>query len=316
MKVGVLFWGFNDLNFISECSKILKEKQDLKEFYVQISSNEKTISLLDVFPEEIIRAECDDLNLFYKWLAKNHKKNIIIVLNIWMLLNKKNFPQILKNLKEILSEPFQFIICTPKNTQEIILFPESKKLSYIAEKSFDFFRNVNDFYDLALNSENPVMLLAHSPHLNLLNAAAREEIFTIKKIGLFNFLPAILNDFSSIFVTNKNLITAIENNVEHISKQLQVVKNKKELDLEFFNFIKADYENPNSKFTFNKKKLKGFLIISSLEYCFNFKNKEDIRFLNWLIYLAIIEKHFHSVLVEDSSKESLTSLELFSSTSM
>ena len=82
MKIGVLFWGFKDLNLAAECANLLKKDHGIKEFYIQISPQEKTISLLDIFPEEIIRSDFDDLNFFYKWLSRNHKKNIIIVMDI------------------------------------------------------------------------------------------------------------------------------------------------------------------------------------------------------------------------------------------
>ena len=41
MKVGVLFWGFNDLNFISECCKLLKKKQEIKEFIFKFHQMKK-----------------------------------------------------------------------------------------------------------------------------------------------------------------------------------------------------------------------------------------------------------------------------------
>ncbi len=314
MKVGVLFWGFNDLNFISECCKLLKKKQEVKEFYIQISSNEKTISLIDIFPEEIIRSEYDDLNVFYKWLTKNHKKNIIIVLDIWLLLSKKNFTQVLSYLKDILNEPFQFIICTPKNIHDPVQFPADKKLAYLVERNTDYFKNVYDFYNLALNCSSPVMLLAYSPHVILLNFLSNEDVFTIKKLGIFNFIPSLLNNYSSVFTASTNLVESIENKIAYVSEILQNTKNKKELDLIFYNEIQADYLNPNDKKIFNKKKLKGLLINSSIEHYFKFKNKEDSKFLTWLIYLGILEKHFSSEIIENNSLETITSLELFSST--
>lgn len=316
MKVGVLFWGFNDLNFISECCKLLKKKQEIKEFYIQISSNEKTISLIDIFPEEIIRSEYDDLNIFYKWLSKNHKKNIIIIIDIWLLLSKKNFAQVLNHLKDILNEPFQFIICTPKNFHEPVQFPTDKRLSQLAERNAEFFKNVYDFYNLALNCSSPVMLLAYSPYVNFLNFLCNENLFTIKKLGIFNFIPSILNDYSSIFTASTRLVESIENKIAYIAELLQNTKNKKELDLMFYNEIQADFINPNDKKIFNKKKLKGLLINSSIEHYFKFNNKEDSKFLTWLIYLGIIEKYLFSEIVENNSVETVTSLELFSSTLM
>ena len=41
-----------------------------------------------------------------------------------------------------------------------------------------------------------------------------------------------------------------------------------------------------------RKKLKGLLINSSIEHYFKFNNKEDSKFLTWLIYLGIIENIF------------------------
>ena len=61
MKIGVLFWGFKDLNLAAECANLLKKDHGIKEFYIQISPQEKTISLLDIFPEEIIRSELKEI---------------------------------------------------------------------------------------------------------------------------------------------------------------------------------------------------------------------------------------------------------------
>ncbi|WGL61437.1 hypothetical protein QEJ31_07525 [Pigmentibacter sp. JX0631] len=316
MKIGVLFWGFNDLDFISKCSKTIKEKHDIKEFYIQISHSEKTISLIDLFPEEIIRSESDDLSILYKWLAKNHKKNIIVTVNIWGLLSKKNFQEKLTQLKEILNEPFQFILSCPRNIHEPIFFEDNKKLTGLIEKNSDFFRNTADFFNLTLNCSSPIMILMHSPHISFLNSICSDDIFAIKKVGFFNVLPSILYDFSSIFVSTNNLTNCIENKIEYISKLIQNAKNKKDLDLLFNNEIVADFGNPNDKNDLNKKKIKGFLVSSSLEHVFHFKNKEESRFLSWLLFLGIYEKYYYQESKQNNSIEENSSLELFSSSFM
>ncbi|MGY3803139.1 hypothetical protein ACWNT8_03625 [Pigmentibacter ruber] len=316
MKIGVLFWGFNDLDFISKCSKIVKEKHEIKEFYIQISHSEKTISLIDLFPEEIIRSESEDLGILYKWLSKNHKKNIIVNLNIWCLINKKNFQEKLTILKDILNEPFQFILSCPRNIHEPIFFDDNKKLLGLIEKNFDFFRNTSDFYNLALNCSSPIMILSHSPHINFLNSICNDDIFSIKKVGFFNLLPSFLYEFSSIFVSTSKLTQSIENKIEYISSLMQSAKNKKDLDLLFNNEVIADLVNPNEKKDLKKKKMKGFLINSSLEHVFHFKHKEDSKFLSWLLFLGIYEKNNFQENNMNNSKEENSSLELFSSNFM
>ena len=314
MKVGVLFWGFKDLNLAAECAKLLKKNHGIKEFYMQISVHEKTISLLDIFPEEIIRSDYDDFNFFYKWLSRNHKKNIIIVIDFWMFLSKKNFLTHFEILRKIFDEPFHFLICCPKYFHEPIIETQNKKLINIADKTYDFFKNVHLLYELSLNSSSSIAMLSYPPCLNLLNTICGQDFFNTRKISFLTMVPSVLNYFPSLYISKQAFLEGLEQKIFDLSNSIQNVKGKDEDGFIFNNLLKGDTLNIHYKYQKapKKKKNSGFLILSSLERFYKMSSKEEIRFLLWLIYLAILE-HKYSLLISSSKETEKKTLSLFSS---
>lgn len=311
MKVGVLFWGFKDLNIAAECAKLLKKDHGIKEFYIQISAQEKTISLLDVFPEEIIRSDFDDLGFFYKWLSRNHKKNIVIVLDLWMILSRKNFSVNLEILKKIFDEPFHFILCCPKNYHDPIIDSGNKKLSNIVEKTFEYFQNVQALYEVSLNSASSLVMISYAPCINLLNSICGQDFFNSKKLSFFRIIPSILNEFPAVFTSKEVFLKGVEKKVVEFSESFQLVKNKKEGDLYFLESLNGDIKNLHYKYenSYKKKKYEGILLLSSIERFFGLNSKEENKFLLWLVYLAIMD---YESLNEIKEKKSLSTIDLFS----
>ena len=305
MKIGVLFWGFKDLNLAAECANLLKKDHGIKEFYIQISPQEKTISLLDIFPEEIIRSDFDDLNFFYKWLSRNHKKNIIIVMDFWTLLSKKNFSSNLEVLKKIFDEPFHFLICCPKIYHDPILDINQKKLINIVDKTFDYFKNVQSLYEISLNSSASLTMLSYPPNIDFLNSMCGQDFFIVKKFNIFRIIPSILIDFPSVFISKTLLLNEIKKKIIDFSELFQSVKSKKEGELLFKNILKGDVLNSHYRYeNSKKKKYNGFLILSSIERFYNLSSKEDTKFLLWLVYLAIMDHEVLNRIEEENEKSS------------
>ena len=80
--------------------------------------------------------------------------------------------------------PFNLSFVRLKTFMNQLQFPTDKRLSQLAERNAEFFKNVYDFYNLALNCSSPVMLLAYSPYVNFLNFFVM-KIYLPLKIGNF-----------------------------------------------------------------------------------------------------------------------------------
>lgn len=291
MKIGVFFWGFKDLGLVADCAKIIKDKHDVKDFYVQISVNQKTISLLDVFPEEIIRSEIDDFNILYKWLIKNHKKNIIVVMDFWSLLTIKDFSNRIDILKKIFNEPFSFLLCCPKKYYEYYTGIYDKVLLNIAEKTQDYFKNLYILNDVSLNCLSNMFLLTFPPMLSLLNELCRQEFFSIKKISVFKFIPSLINDYPSQYLSKQGFLNGLNEKIGEIISTFQGAKNLGQKQIIFETTLVSDSLNIFYKNHTNIKKRfdKRVLILSSIERFYKLNTKEDTKFLQWLIYLSILE---------------------------
>ncbi len=317
MKVGVLFWGFKDLNLAAECTKLLKKDHGINEFYIQISVHEKTISLLDIFPEEIIRSDYDDFNFFRKWLSRNHKKNIIIVIDFWSFLSKKNFLSHFELLKKIFDEPFHFLICCPKYFHEPVIESQNKKLLNIADKTYDFFKNVHLLYELSLNSSSSIAMLAYPPSIPLLNKICGQDFFDTKKFSFLTLVPSVLNSFPSLFLSKKAFLEGLEQKIVELSNSIQSDKNRNEDSFVFYNYLKGDTLNIHYKYQKSPKnqKKRSFLMLSSLERFYKINSKDNIKYLLWLIYLAILE-HKQSMLFSAENEKDRKVLNLFSNVSV
>ncbi len=114
MKAGTLLWGFQDIQFLSLLSKRLRQQCPTQELYVQILDSQKTISLVDANPEEIIRTKYN-LNHLYQWLSRNSRKEVIVVIDVFNYIYRESFEENLSILKQILSLPFKFFFMGPKS---------------------------------------------------------------------------------------------------------------------------------------------------------------------------------------------------------
>ncbi|APJ02454.1 hypothetical protein [Silvanigrella aquatica] len=314
MKTGVLFWGFRNINLVAECSKLLKKNHSIKEFYIQISIHEKTISLLDIFPEEIIRSDYDDFNFFYKWISRNHKKNIMIIIDFWHFLSSKNFLNQIEILKKIFNEPFHFLICCPRFYHEPLIDNHNKKLISIVDKTYEYFKNIQQLYEVSLNSSSSISMFSSPPCMTLLNTLCGQDLFEIKKMSIFSFVPSILKSFPSLFISQEKYLEGIEQKIMELSNSIYAVKNKNEENFPFYNSLAGDVQNIHNKIQNNNKKLrvKGILLTVSLERFYNIRSRDDGKFLLWLIYLAILE-YRQSISLSSAEEKEKKAMSLFSS---
>ncbi|WP_186646390.1 hypothetical protein [Fluviispira vulneris] len=304
MKTGVLFWGFKDINITAECAKRLKKGNHIRDVYIQISTHEKTVSLLDIFPEEIIRCEHEDLNSLHVWLQKNDKKNIIIVIDFWSFLSVKNFSDKLNYFKIILKMPFQFVIYLPKFYHELSIRKKNKKLNSLFEKTNDLFSRVRAIYELSLNSTSSIAMLSSAPTISFLNRLCRQEFFLKKELGFITYVPYLLKYYPSSFLSNKKFIDDLVTKICEINEGIQLYKNRDYVS-NFKNEINSDILNMHYKENKNNNKLFNFVFTSSIDSFYKIKTKEDYKVLLWCIYLGIIEyKYKYSDTSMEDSKDS------------
>lgn len=317
MKIGVLFWGFKDLNFVSDCANMLKKNHGINDFYMQISAQEKTITLLDLFPEEIIRANFDDLNLFYKWLSKNHRKNILIVVDFWFYLFNKNIFSNSVQIKKIFDEPFNFLVCCPEFYHNSVFDFRSKKLVNMSEKTSELFKNLKILHEIWLNCSSSIELLSYPPSFPMLNLLCGKDLFYSKKILFLSFVPSILSSFPALFISKESLLEGLVQKIVSIVDVMQSLKNNNEDNYQFKKHLKGDILNiyyKDQKTSKNQKK-NGLTLKLSLDKFYTLNSKDESTFLLWLIHMAILE-YEHTEISSSENAINEKNPHLFSSVSM
>ncbi|KAB8030878.1 hypothetical protein [Fluviispira multicolorata] len=304
MKTGILFWGFKDINLTAECAKKLKKNNQIRDVYIQISTHEKTISLMDIFPEEIIRCEYDDLNSLQLWLQKNDKKNIIVVIDFWPFLFSKKYLEKINYFKIILKMSFQFIIYMPKYYNDLYLRKNSKKLNSILDKTTDIFSKVKVFYELVLNSPSSIAILSSAPSISFLNKLCRQDFLHKKEISFFTFVPNLLRGFPASFLSDKKFLEELVAKIVEVSEGIQLYKSREYMS-NFKNVINSDILNTHFKESKkNNKKILNFNLTTSIDRFYKIKSKEELKILLWCIYLGIIEykQNFLDIASEESKE--------------
>jgi hypothetical protein len=286
-QIGIFFWGFQDLTIVAKCAKHLKISHGIKKFYMQISPQEKTISLLEIFPEEIVRCEHNDFNFFYKWLHEH--KNIIVVFDAWPLLLSKNFNTNINILKKILNLPSSFLICCPQFFRNNSLLSEEKKLLYLVDKTQHYFQKVSTLYEIAFNGTASIFMLSFAPCLWFLNFICGKDLWTFKRIGSIIIEPQFLFEFGVMFMSTKDFLIGLEKKIIEISKEIKTSQ-KQSYPISFRNSLQGEVFHKNFQMKQKKQYFKKLLSFSlSLERFYQLKNKEDVQSLLWLIYLGILE---------------------------
>lgn len=308
MSSSLLFWGFQDLNFISEVAKKARYSINSKDFYIQINDLEKTISLMDLYPEEIIRTKYD-LNNLYQWLVRSAKKNILVIIDLFNLVFYENLEENCSSLKKIISLDFKIYFISPKILHpQTLKFVENQELNSIYQKTVYYTKSIKFLHEIIINSgENVNIISTPVPEFIVIN---RENyfLFEMQTKYYISFFPKILKQFNAAYISQNAFVTKV---VETISSILLPLENK---DKFILNDIEADsvtQYGDRGKDTMSKFKP---MLSVSLEKFFNLKSStSELNFILWLIYISICE---YEIKAEKNSSEPILSDLFFASSSI
>jgi hypothetical protein len=284
MKTSLLFWGFQDLNFISLVAKKAKNNLNISQFYVQIVELEKSISLADIQPEEIIRTKYDLHNLF-QWLNRNSNLNVLVFIDLFNLIYQGNTEENLLSLKKILDLKIKLTFLTPKmRYPQDIEFIENPFFNKIQESTNEYSKNLKMYYEMLVNSGlNNHIIETSIPETIILNR--REFNLFEKKIKFkISFYPKIFSGKIASYVSYCELSSKI---IEAFSSCLSHEKNVSEIL--FFTIDGNSSVNYSNKTDAFLKLFKPSISISldrfySLKYL-----SHDYNYILWLLFLSISE---------------------------
>ena len=284
MTFGLLFWGFQDLNFVSEVAKKARHSLNIKDFYIQINDLEKTISLMDLYPEEIIRTKYD-LNNLYQWLSRSTKKNILVVVELLNFVFQDNMEENYLSLKKILDLDFKICFVAPKILHpQSLKFVENLELNSIYQNTLEYTKTVKSLYEILINSGSKAQII--STPISEMVTINRENYFLFESRTKYKlaFFPKILKKFNASYISQNTLAIKL---VEALSCALVPIGDSNKLLLAN---IEADcstqYLNSSNNI-FSKFKP---AIPVSLERFFKVKSStRELKFILWLMYMSICE---------------------------
>lgn len=220
MKRGIFFWGFSNLDLVSELSRRIKKNSDIEECYVQIPIQEKTVYLLEMFPEEVIRAHPEDVGLLHQWLNKNNQKDVIVVLNLWPFLLYSDFSEKLMVIQDIIKRKTQMLIVCPKlySQQEFFYYKTKLNLSPVFQKRFfDFFQKIKSIHELILNSGSSSILLCTPICDSLISNKQTTVLYEYKTFLFFHFLHTLVRNYASSYLTRRGLTAALIDKIKDLA---------------------------------------------------------------------------------------------------
>lgn len=291
MKSSVLFWGFQDLKLVAEVAKKLRSTLNIKDFYIQIQDLEKTVSLMDLYPEEIIRTKYD-LNNLLQWLTRDSRNNGFIVIDLFSFPIQDNIEENYLSLTKILELDFKICFVTPK-----ILYPQNLnfinniELNYIYQNIIEYTGIIKNLYEIIINSKSDSTIFATPVSEMIVHNREEYFLFESKEKYKFSFVPKILKKYNGSYISQSSFV---RNLIESISTTLSAENRSHEAVL---TNVDADYNSSYCKVNKNTFSKFNFLIPVSLERFFKIKNTEELKYILWLMYLAICE---HEVQVEKS----------------
>ncbi len=284
MKSCALFWGFQDIKLVSLIAKRLKHQLSDHELCVQILPTQKTISLVDVNPEEIIRTEYTLENL-YQWLTRNSFKNkkVFIVVDLFNFIYREPFEQNLPFLKLILALPFQFFFLGPKPLTFSI---EDRFLQRKTDNLLSRIKSIVNFekqyFEVILNSQAqcqyaaipiPDKVVLHDKELFLFET--RRKLF-------FHSVPSLGKYLGRAGVLRETISTKLSEKICNFFNSSQ--------ERPFLVFFSSDISIPST----SHKEKKNFSFILNFYPAepnfFGIKSQtNEHKFLMWLIFKLIAE---------------------------
>jgi hypothetical protein len=280
MRWSLLFWGFQDLNFVSDIAGKARSTLNICDFYVQINDAEKTTSVMDLHPEEIIRSKFDFINL-HQWLLKKNNKSVIVLVNIYEFIRQSDLEENYLSLKKILSLEYKMFFLFPKLTYpENFSFLNNIYLSSVNDLTKDFSKRVKNFYEIILNSNSEARIINAPISENIILNRSKIQLFCTKSKFNLNFLPKILKKYFVSYISKDKYASDIVNAIKFFLSNLNDCQLIFELTAD-----KSNFDNLKSEGALNKI----FPIIGlSLDVFFKLKrNTKDEVFLLWLIYISI-----------------------------
>jgi hypothetical protein len=297
MQHSLLLWGFQDFEFISDFGRKIRTSLSFRDFYVQIHDVEKTVSVIDIQAEEIIRTKYD-LSYLYHWLNRAHKKNMIVFIDLFTMVFSENFDENFEYLRALLKLDARFFFFSPNiNYPQSLDFLHHPEIQMIKNRVYNFKKNLKKYLEIIINNESNSCIIK-APILNHFYINHHSYmLFDNKKKNGFVITNRLLNNYSFLFVKRNDftskLIECISQNIENKNSIIQNLQ---------LDYLKID--NSIKKGLLEKLKPK---INLSLDRFYSIKsgNNEGL-FILWVLYLAMcdffIEKERNSLSLKTIDK--------------
>lgn len=279
MSAGVLFWGFQNFQVVSEAIAQLRKTTEFKKFFVQIDDVAKTTYFFDVSPEEIIRVEGDFENL-YQWLSRFTHEDLYIFVDVFSTLFHwiKNDNYI--SIRTILELNFKIFFIAPKilNPQNVHFF-QDQEVQAVDQLTAEYTKKLKLFYETILNSSSLFSIIpCPVPESVVLNGVLY-DIFRQKRVFGVEILPKELKKFPISFMSNQYFVSILVEKIHHL------------VEKKFF-FLTS--EKPDKQLAPKKNSIRwkksSFFIRISMEKFFSVKeNSAEHKYILWLLYLSICE---------------------------
>ena len=284
MQNNLLLWGFQDLNFLSELGRKFRYSLPIKELYVQINDMEKTMSLIDLFPEEVIRTK-HDLSYLYHWLNRTNKKNIIVVIDLFTIIYHEKFDENFEHLRELLKLDVKFCFFSPKLlSPQGLKFIENQETKLMFNKLLNINRNFKKYIEIIFNSGSNCQILFSSVLEEYNLNQTKYLLFQTRLNWNIMFTNNVLNKYNFLYLKKTQ---AVSNIIEFISKILNIKEKEK---LELFQEVKSKFsvlEYPKIK---NITQFFRPKISFPMEHFYKVKNKPvEANFLLWILFLSLAD---------------------------
>lgn len=307
MKRGIFFWGFSNLDLVSELSRRVKRTCFIEECYVQIPYQEKTVYLLEMFPEEVIRAPAEDLRLLQQWLIKNNQREVIVVLNFWPFLLNHDFSETISLIQEMIRKKNRILIVCPKfyPKYEFIFSRMNLNISPHIRGIFSvFLQKVKILHESILNLGSSSFLLCTPICDSLISNKQTTVIYEYRTILCFHVLHTLVRNYSSSYLTRRGLVASVINKVTDMGNISDLSSNRKDNMFRFTVDSDATYQFARS--VGGNIWSRGIFISSAWLDKLSENQMQQEEFLSWCRCMGIIEYQLQSQ--ESSAVNSIHSL--------
>ena len=271
----ILFWGFYNISIISALVKKLKKDSSLKEYFIQIEKDEKTVNLIELFPSEMLRYDGCDLNSMVQWIDKNKQNNIVVLIDLISILLNNKLEKFYDGLEKLLKleNKIKYIFIIPNDKLIIKNQSAIKNIKYI-NSIYNYYSNsLIKIKSLIINSSidyNLYFVSCIEYHfIHILN----NKIDLNKKFLFLKPIPNFICRYNFMYLSDEAFISRFGIEIQNIIDKNNIIS--------AVSIIDPDTLNP----FYNFRSKMNLMKVSLYSY---YNKKIDNNSLKKLLYLMLI----------------------------